>query len=114
MYHRLNGSKYISTKLKTNLRILIIGLFVAAILVAFVYSFGTIGSNNDPFVGSIADQNPDLKTINAAKECYKLRNSAENVQILDDIEKTPPKPDKSIFFIDTTCYDESRVTLNAR
>lgn len=110
MYHKVNGSEYISTKLKTNLRILIIGLFLAAILVTFIYSFETVGSNNVPFVGSIAD----LKTINAAKECYKLRNSAENLQILDDIEKTPPKPDKSIFFIDTTCYDESRVTLNAR
>lgn len=54
------------------------------------------------------------RNINNNKECYKLKKSIENVIFFDDIEKTPPKPDKSIFFIDTTCYDDPRVQMNSR
>lgn len=55
-----------------------------------------------------------IKKINTGKECYKLKKSIGNVIFFDDIEKTPPKLDRSIFFIDTTCYDDPRVQMNSR
>lgn len=56
----------------------------------------------------------ELNKINAAKKCYRMNESDSNLQLLDDIENPPPKPDKSIFFIDTTCLSSSPITLNAR
>lgn len=52
--------------------------------------------------------------IKTNTECYQIKNSVKNLNLLDDIETSPPKLDKSIFFIDTSCYTESRVALNAR
>lgn len=57
----------------------------------------------------------ELNKIDAAKKCYEIDESgADDIKWLDDIEKIPPKPDKSIFFIDITCLGSKRVTLNAR
>lgn len=55
-----------------------------------------------------------LAKIREVRQCYTLKESDHNVQLFDDIEKFPPKPDKSIFFIDSTCLKSTRVDLNAR
>lgn len=56
----------------------------------------------------------DLAKIKKAKECYTVKEPDESVQLFDDFEKIPPKPDKSIFFIVTTCLNSTRVEMNAR
>lgn len=56
----------------------------------------------------------ELTSIRAVRECYRMREADANLQLFDDIEKSPPKPDKSIFFIHTTCLNSTRVTMNAR
>lgn len=56
----------------------------------------------------------ELKSIRAVRECYRMKEAEANLQLFDDIEKSPPKPDKSIFFIHTTCLNSTRVTMNAR
>lgn len=55
-----------------------------------------------------------LAKIREVRECYTLKESDESVQLFDDIEKFPPKPDKSIFFIESTCLNSTRFKMNAR
>ncbi|XP_031627248.1 lactosylceramide 4-alpha-galactosyltransferase-like [Contarinia nasturtii] len=55
-----------------------------------------------------------VEKIKRDKKCYELEKPVENVQFIDDIEISPPKPDTSIFFIATSCMNDGQFTLNAR
>lgn len=55
-----------------------------------------------------------LEKIRTAKQCFKLENPPENVQLIVDLEKSPPKTNRSIFFVLTTCLKTSRVAMSAR
>lgn len=55
-----------------------------------------------------------LDKIRVAKRCFRLENPPQNLQLIDDLEKNPPKTDKSIFFLLTSCLNVSSVQLSAR
>lgn len=105
-------------------------VILTMILVIYIAKFGTM-KPIDHFVADLRNvtvsepidvpqfQYPnftkeELDRINAAKQCYQFKESSPNVQLLNDLEDPPPKPDKSIFFVITTCVNDSRVTLKAR
>lgn len=56
----------------------------------------------------------DLQQINEANQCYKVTNSFKNLQLFEDIDKSPQKPDKTIFFTILSCINTTRITLTAR
>lgn len=57
----------------------------------------------------------ELDQIESVRECYRIKEHDERLVFLDDILQSPPKPDKAIFFINTSCAKNgSRVTLNSR
>lgn len=55
-----------------------------------------------------------LDLIETRKKCFELKEPAENLDLLVDIDENPPKPDKNIFFTITTCFNVSRVKLIPR
>lgn len=49
-----------------------------------------------------------------SKKCYELKNTDENLVLLDDIMKSPPQPDNNIFFHDTSCSNNGQMIFNMR
>lgn len=49
-----------------------------------------------------------------SKKCYGLKTQNGNLVLLEDIMKAPPKPDKNIFFHDTSCSENGRIKLSMR
>lgn len=44
-----------------------------------------------------------LKALEIGKKCYELKKTNEAIKLLDDVMKSPPKLDRTIFFHDTSC-----------
>lgn len=124
----LRNTNYVSSHIGNFSRNLIVLAFVATILFIFAFKRGTIKPISIPIsinesinkiIGEPTFHYPnyskkELDGINAAKQCYKLKNPDQNLQLLNDLENPPPKPDKSIFFVITTCSNTSHVSLTAR
>lgn len=58
----------------------------------------------------------ELEHIQKAKRCYEPIKTNQKLYSLEDIMKSPPKLDKTIFFHDTTCARDKNgtVTFTAR
>jgi len=56
----------------------------------------------------------ELDKIKESNECHKPNVSLADMKLIEDIDVSPPKPNKAIFFINTSCIRNYRVTLNAR
>lgn len=70
--------------------------------------------NNTSVHQSLHYTKEQLEKIQRDRTCYEVNDSIEKVQFLDDIENPPPKPDKSIFFVSTSCVNDAQITLTAR
>lgn len=58
----------------------------------------------------------ELEHIRKAKICFDSIKSYQKLQPLEDVMKSPPKHDKTIFFHDTSCTRDKNgtVTFTAR
>lgn len=53
----------------------------------------------------------ELEQIEKAKKCFESIETDQKLYSLEDIMKSPPKLDKTIFFHDTTCARDKNGTV---
>lgn len=100
-------------------KLIVLILILILILLLIANSFKGFISDNKIDVTNSTFQYPNytkkvLDKIRVAKRCFRLENPPQNVQLIDDLEKNPPKTDTSIFFLLTSCLNVSSVQLSAR
>lgn len=113
-YYRV-GLAFINTRIKT---VIIVGL----VILCYLLFFGGKSRNNhynemndgDDNTVELMDELAEQQQIEEARKCFTFNSPIKRMEFFEDILKSPPRKNGTIFFHDTTCMNDGRSRLSTR